>query len=89
MLFPSKAKALELYTSRVGGIPEALNYGKAGILIEQKNPKQIIETVISLLNNDKLRTSLIKKGREWVISTFSWDILAKQITEIFRYSLTR
>ncbi len=89
VMLEAMASGVPVIASRVGGIPEALNYGKAGILIEQKNPKQIIETVISLLNNDKLRTSLIKKGREWVISTFSWDILAKQITEIFRYSLTR
>ena len=88
VMLEAMASGVPVIASRVGGIPEALNYGKAGILIEQKNPKQIIETVISLLNNDKLRTSLIKKGREWVISTFSWDILAKQITEIFRYSLT-
>jgi glycosyltransferase involved in cell wall biosynthesis len=89
VMLEAMASGVPVVASRVGGIPEALNYGKAGILIEQKNPKQIIETVISLLHNDGLRTTLIKKGREWVINTFSWDILAKQMIEIFRYSLTR
>jgi glycosyltransferase involved in cell wall biosynthesis len=89
VMLEAMASGVPVIASRVGGIPEALNYGKAGILIEQKNPKQIKETVISLLNDDGLRTSLIKKGREWVISTFSWDNLAKQIIKIFRYSLTR
>jgi glycosyltransferase involved in cell wall biosynthesis len=89
VMLEAMASGVPVIASRVGGIPEALNYGKAGILIEQKNPKQIKETVISLLNDDGLRTSLIKKGREWVISTFSWDNLARQIIEIFRYSLSR
>ncbi|MFX1466202.1 MAG: glycosyltransferase family 4 protein [Promethearchaeota archaeon] len=88
VMLEAMASGVPVIASSVGGIPEALNYGEAGILIKQKNPKQIIDAVISLLNNDKLRASLTKKGREWVISTFSWDILAKQISEIFRYSLT-
>jgi len=88
-MLEAMASGVPVIASRVGGIPEALNYGKAGILIEQKNPKQIEEKVISLLNDDGLRTSLIKKGREWAISTFSWDKLAKQLIGIFRYSLSR
>ena len=89
VMLEAMASGVPVIASRVGGVPEALNYGKTGILIEQKNPKQIKEAVISLLHNDDLRMSLSKKGREWILKTFSWDSLAKQITEIFRYSLTR
>lgn len=89
VLLESMASSVPVVASKVGGIPEALNYGKAGILIEQKNPIQLAETVISILNDNELRKSLGKKGRDWVMQNFSWDILAKQITEIFRYSLTR
>jgi len=88
VMLEAMASEVPVVASRVGGIPEALNYGKAGILIEQKNPKQIAETVISVLTDDKLRKSLINKGRDWVINNFSWDNLAKQMERIFRYSLT-
>ncbi len=89
VMLEAMASGVPVVASKVGGIPEALNNGKAGVLIEQKNPNQISESVISLLNDDELRKSLIKRGREWVINTFSWDILAKQIIDIFRNSLTR
>jgi len=88
VMLEAMASGVPVIASRVGGIPEALKYGKVGVLIEQKNSKQIKDSVISLLHNDDLRMSLSKKGREWILKTFSWDNLAKQITEIFRYSLT-
>jgi glycosyltransferase involved in cell wall biosynthesis len=89
VMLEAMASEVPVVASKVGGIPEALNYGKAGILIEQKNPKQIIETVISLLSDNELRKSLGKKGRDWVVQNFSWDQLAKQMITIFLSSLKR
>ncbi len=88
VMLEAMASEVPVVASRVGGIPEALNYGKAGMLIEQKKPQQIAETVISILTDEKLRKSLSRKGREWVINNFSWDKLATQISEIFKSSLT-
>ncbi len=89
VMLEAMATEVPVVASRVGGIPEALNYGNVGILIEQKNPKQIAETVISILNDNELRKSLGKKGRDWVMQNFSWDHLAKQIAKIFKQSLNR
>ncbi|MFX1518427.1 MAG: glycosyltransferase family 4 protein [Promethearchaeota archaeon] len=87
VMLEAMASEVPVVASKVGGIPEALNYGKAGILIEQKNPKQIAESVISILSDNELRKSLGKKGRDWVMRTFSWDQLAKKIIKIFLSSL--
>lgn len=50
--------------SRVGGIPEWLDDGKTGYLVEPGNPEQIAEKVIKLLSDRKLMELMGKNARK-------------------------
>ncbi len=50
--------------SRVGGIPEWLDDGKTGFLIEPGNSEQIAEKVIQLLSNKKLLEQMSRNARK-------------------------
>lgn len=50
--------------SNVGGIPEWLDDGKTGYLVEPGNPEQIAEKVIMLLSNRKLLEQMGKNARK-------------------------
>ncbi len=50
--------------SRVGGIPEWLDDGKTGFLVDPGNPPQIAEKVIQLFTNRKLMEKMGENGRK-------------------------
>jgi glycosyltransferase involved in cell wall biosynthesis len=50
--------------SRVGGIPEWLDDGKTGLLVDPGNSEQIAEKVIQLFSNIKLMEKMGENGRK-------------------------
>ncbi len=53
----------------VGGIKEAL--GDAGILATPRNPEELAEGIIKLLDNEELRNSMALKARERALNYFT------------------
>ena len=74
--------------SSVGGIPELLQNNITGFLVDKGNSEQLIEK-ISILINDKTKSMQMgKKGREFVVKNFSWEIIAKNFVEILKKTLS-
>jgi len=55
---------------------------KAGILVEPENPHQISEAILKLLDNEKLRNEMGKRGREETVNNYSWDSIAKRVEDL-------
>ena len=89
--------------SAVGGIPEIIEEGKTGYLIElesvsrtdfnPKNPetfqKNFAEKVNLLLADEKLAKSMGKAGRETVLEKFSWESIAKTTFNYYQEVIAR
>jgi len=67
--------------TNAGGIPEMMDDKKTGFLVEEGNAKEVIEKISILLEDKELALSMGKKGREFVMNTFSWDVIAKRFLE--------
>lgn len=52
--------------------------GKTGLVVPQKKIQQLAEKIILLLNDDKLRSSLGKEGRRFVLKHYDWSITEKK-----------
>ena len=59
--------------TNVGGIPELMEDGKTGFLIEKNNPEELFEKLSILLNNLEKSKEMGNKGREFVKNNFNWD----------------
>jgi glycosyltransferase involved in cell wall biosynthesis len=62
--------------SRVGGMPEVVANGEAGLLVESGSVDELRDALELLLFDAKLRTSLGDAGLERVRSHFTWDLVA-------------
>ncbi len=51
-------------------------------LVEQKNPKQLAEKIVTLLKDEGLRRKIGKTGRKFVEENFSWETIAEKYIEI-------
>jgi glycosyltransferase involved in cell wall biosynthesis len=69
--------------SNVGGIPDIIEHNRTGILVRQKDARQLSGSIIRLLQNKKLRKSLALNGQIKVKDLYSWDLIGKKFNELF------
>jgi len=65
-------------------IPEVVDNGINGILVESLNPKKFAAALIKLLNSKDLLKQYSEDGRKKAIEKYDWDIIAHQYEEIFK-----
>ncbi len=89
------AAGLPIIGTAVGGIPDFLkpynpndaneNPNAAnGLFININDSHDLAEKLLLLLNEDNLRSRLGSNGRMLVIEKYSWDIVAKKMSNIFQ-----
>lgn len=61
---------------------ECLEREHAGILVDQTNPKEVAEAVVMLLQDEKLRHIMGKRGREHVAKNHTWKKVAEKVSKI-------
>lgn len=65
----------------VGGIPEAIEDGKTGVIVPAGDVKRLSEAMRYLLKNDDVRTRMGRRAKEMAMERFSWDDIAKATIE--------
>lgn len=83
ILLEAMACGTPVIGTKVGGVPYAIRDGVGDFLVEQKNPKQLAEKIIMLLEDEKLREEMGGIGRKYVIKNFSWEKIAERYLKKF------
>jgi len=84
VLLESLAAGTPVVASRVGGIPEFVEEGKAGLLVPPKTPAALAEAVERVWSDRDLARRLGEYGRDHVVPRYSWDVLADRLDAIYR-----
>ena len=69
--------------TRVGGIPEVVQDGKTGLLVQPRDPEAIAQAVLRLLSDTDLRREMGTKGRRRVKRLFTWERSARELFRIY------
>jgi glycosyltransferase involved in cell wall biosynthesis len=88
VLLEAIAAGVPVVASNVGGIPDIIIDGKTGLLVEQKNPSEISEAIVSLLTHEKKAKALSKAALEHVQKNYSWEKVSGKFSELY-YSLSK
>jgi len=67
----------------VGGIPDIVEDGKTGYLVNRANPDQLAARISKLLQDRKKTRDLGRAGRKRVLERFDWKKIAKRYVEIY------
>ncbi|GAB5492285.1 MAG: hypothetical protein Phog2KO_25000 [Phototrophicaceae bacterium] len=65
--------------TRVGGLGDAIEQGKSGLLTEPQNLEAFADALIELLNDDSLRQQMSDRALELAESKYSWRSVAKRV----------
>jgi glycosyltransferase involved in cell wall biosynthesis len=69
--------------TRSGSIPDVVEDGVTGLLVKEDSSDELYKAMRTLIENNLLRISLGKAGRESMIKRFSSDVIAKKFSDFF------
>ncbi len=77
------ASGVAIIGTPVGGIPDFLKNGETGLFCEPRNPQDIADKIIEIIQNQDLREKLIKNARKLVEEKYNWDTIAQEFKKIY------
>jgi phosphatidylinositol alpha-1,6-mannosyltransferase len=73
VLLEAAAAGKPAVATRVGGIPDAVEDGKSGILVDPGDYERLSQTLIDLLSNETARSTMGGYAQERIREVFSWN----------------
>ncbi len=83
-LMESAAAGLPIVATSVGGIPEVIEDGLSGILVEPANASSLANAMISIASNRGLRASLADHARSLALARFDVKCQVSELTDFLR-----
>jgi len=83
VLLEAMASGVPVIGTGVGGIPDIIKDGETGLLALQRNPHDLAEKILRILDDDDLRKNVIEKGFDYVKQAFSWGVVAGKFKKIY------
>jgi glycosyltransferase involved in cell wall biosynthesis len=89
VLLESMAAGAPVVATRVGGTPEALDDGEAGLLVQPGDPAAITAAVSRLLDDRELSCRLGRRARSVIAERFSVDRMVRSTEDLYSELLAR
>lgn len=77
-LLEAMASGTPVVASRVGGVPEIVEHGQTGYLVDPGDMAGLRDHVSALLGNPSLARRLGDNARDHVVERFTWDAVARR-----------
>ncbi len=85
VLLEAAAAGKPVIATRAGGIPDAVEQGKSGLLIDAGDYKALRQATVDLLHDEKKRLSMGAHARKRLSELFTWE----KITPLYETALGR
>ena len=74
-------------STNVGGLPEAVDNGKSGILVPPNSPEALGKAILKITNDSHLATEMGQYAYHLSQTRFAWEPIAKQILDTYEEAL--
>jgi glycosyltransferase involved in cell wall biosynthesis len=85
-LLEAQAAAKPIIAFDVGGVREAVLDKETGLLVKPDS-RELADAIMKLLVSWSLREKMGRRGREFVVDNFSWDVCAQKMLQVYREAL--
>jgi glycosyltransferase involved in cell wall biosynthesis len=69
--------------TRVGGVPDLVDDGETGLIVEPRDPHALAEAVLRLLDDPELRARMGSRGAERQRTEFSADAMVRRTEQLY------
>jgi len=87
VLVEAMAAGVPVVTTRISGIPELVEDGVNGLLVEPDDAQALADALLRVHGDTELRERLAAAGEATVRERFDGEVLARQMAELFREAL--
>ncbi len=77
------AAKVPVISTSVGAVPEIIENGKNGILVEPKKPEQLAEAIKYLMENERIRHEFALQAHQTVLFKFPIEKMLRETEELF------
>jgi glycosyltransferase involved in cell wall biosynthesis len=70
--------------TRSGAIPETVQHGITGLLVEKNDPAGLADVLLQLLQSSELREKMGRAGRRRVFQNFTWDRVTETMSANYK-----
>ena len=67
-----------------GGIPEAIDQGKSGFVIDEGDVAGLAEKILYLKNNKNIYNNFSIRAKAFANEKFDWDVLAQKFINYYK-----
>ena len=86
-LLEALSSGLPVVTTNVGGIPEIIENGKNGYLVEPFNSQILADRLQHLLENPQCAAEFSFEARKIIEERFDWRIIVKKVLDVYQEAL--
>jgi len=79
--------AKPVIATNVGGLPEAVEDGKSGFLVQPASPNDLANAMLNFIENPSLATEMGTYAKHLSDTRFSWDAIAKKVLDVYKSTL--
>lgn len=69
--------------SNIGGIPDIIKDNETGLLVEEKNSKEIAIAVKKILKDKNLARRLVRNGQKHIRNSYSWEGVSNKFRSVY------
>ncbi|MFQ5641310.1 MAG: glycosyltransferase family 4 protein [bacterium] len=82
VILEAMAMEIPVISTRVSAIPEAVEHGSCGLLVEENNPREVAEAIKKIFVSRELSRQMGKRGREKILRVFELKTNVNAIREL-------
>lgn len=83
------AHSKPVIATRTGGLPDVVDHGKTGLLVEPKDETELAAAIITLLKDSDLRKSMGRAGHQKLQTELSPTVVCKQTADVYRSAIRK
>ena len=80
----ASACGLPVIAGNSGGAPDAVIDGLTGVVVDGKDQQVIATSIVNLLEDQEKAREMGRKGREWVINQWRWEIWSEKFRALLK-----
>lgn len=84
VLIEAQSLGIPVVASNVGGIPEVVQDGQSGLLVDPADPDLLARAMLRLLNDPGLRKSMSVSGSDWCRGRFNAQVMTDKVAVMYK-----
>jgi glycosyltransferase involved in cell wall biosynthesis len=81
------SSGLPVVTTNVGGIPEMIDTGRNGFLVQPSNAKEIADKILYYLEHPAAAAEMGALARKTILERFDWRLIVKKVLKVYDEAL--